>query len=172
MQPKPSNLPKPSVYDFAERVASIVKFEPGSSIEKLVTRLGGRIEYSNPFSDEPDEAIEVREEGDFTILLSTTTSPSRDRFTIAHELGHYFLHYPNFADRHPETTMIATRYVDNNDADQRRAEWEANWFAAAFLMPEEKFKADYESNTEREVAKIFGVSLSAVDVRARSLGLK
>lgn len=113
----------------------------------------------------------VRSSTDFTIYLPTMTSPARDRFTIAHELGHLFLHYPTLARDYPGQVMIATRWVDDDDPDQKRAEWEANWFAAAFLMPANAFTQAYRCESPEEVSDSFGVSMQAVTVRAKSLGL-
>jgi Zn-dependent peptidase ImmA (M78 family) len=37
---------------------------------------------------------------------------------------------------------FATRWVDETNENLKRAEWEANWFAAAFLMPSGAFPMD------------------------------
>nr|WP_233285917.1 ImmA/IrrE family metallo-endopeptidase [Bradyrhizobium brasilense] len=109
----------------------------------------------------------------FTIFVASITSAGRDRFTIAHELGHLFLHFPLVSQTHPGQGMVATRWVNENDAIQQRAEWEANWFAAAFLMPQAKFSSTYWSCGANlpAVASRFGVSLPAAEVRAKTLGL-
>jgi Zn-dependent peptidase ImmA (M78 family) len=49
-----------------------------------------------------------------------------------------------------------------------RCEWEANWFASAFLMPADEFKAAYAHGIASET---FGVTAAAVEVRAKTLGL-
>lgn len=67
----------------------------------------------------------------FKIQLSPTTSPLRDNFTIAHELGHFFLHYDY--DNPDNKEIIFTRYGSGP------FEWQANRFAAAFLMPKSEF---------------------------------
>lgn len=55
-----------------------------------------------------------------------------------------------------------------------RTEYEANWFAASFLMPEDKFRAAYSATAKDifEVAAKFRVSVSAALVRAKTLGLE
>ena len=73
-------------------------------------------------------AIYVHGRGDFDIVLPQFTSPLRDRFTIGHELGHYFLH-----SRQGERPLVAYRQGSG------RLEWEANWFAAGLLMPKDEF---------------------------------
>jgi Zn-dependent peptidase ImmA (M78 family) len=69
--------------------------------------------------------------------------------------------------------MIATRWVDPNDAQQQRAEWEANWFAAAFLMAEVPFRAKWASvgGDLTKVAAEFNVSEHAARIRAETFGL-
>lgn len=67
--------------------------------------------------------------------------------------------------------MHATRWVNEADKDQMRAEWEANWFAAAFLMPKEVFEEKIKSTSLQDAANFFDVSMSAAKIRAKSLGL-
>ncbi|WP_063921329.1 ImmA/IrrE family metallo-endopeptidase [Bradyrhizobium sp. DOA1] len=173
-RPEPIRASKASVWAHAEKVATALNFAPGNSIEPLVARLGGRLLYRNELRSGGaiPESIVVRASNDFTIYLPTMTSPERDRFTIAHELGHLFLHYPRVKKLHPGAEMVATRWVDEDDKDQQRAEWEANWFAAAFLMPKAEFEKAYWDDDMEELAERFAVSVQAAEVRAKSLGLQ
>ena len=52
-------------------------------------------------------------------------------------------------------------------------EWEANWFAASLLMPEEEFKIKFIdfNNCIEKVANYFKVSVVVAEVRAKVLGL-
>ena len=175
LRPTPANLTKVQVHDFAERVAQSLEFRPGDPMEPVLARLGGRLSLRNPFAigDEVAESIRVEPQGTFTIFVSSITSAERDRFTIAHELGHYFLHFPLIRKKHPGQVMIATRWVDETDNDQRRAEWEANWFAAGFLMPQAAFVQTFikRGGNIKSVASFFGVSPQAAEVRAKTLQL-
>jgi predicted transcriptional regulator len=172
IRPEPIRASKASIWAHAEKVALALGFQPGDSIEPVVAHLGGRVRYKNPPRGVTiPESIVVRSSKDFTIYLPTMTSPERDRFTIAHELGHLFLHYPRIKRMHPDEEMIATRWVDENDPEQQRAEWEANWFAAAFLMPRTAFELAFEKYEIDDLASTFGVSVQAATVRAKSLGL-
>ena len=67
--------------------------------------------------------------------------------------------------------MIATRWVNEDNEALKRAEWEANWFAAAFLMPSAEFKEIYEAmgRSTEFTAMQFGVSPKAAEIRAQSL---
>lgn len=171
--PKGIGAPKPNVEAFAENVAKQVEFEAGDSIEELVERVGGRLEVGTSGSgDEESGSIVARALDDFTIYVSRHTSLKRDRFTIAHELGHLLLHLGPLKKTNPDAIMRATRWVDEGDDGQRRAEWEANWFAAGFLMPSTEFKEIFAAQGLVGVQNHFGVSGSAAQVRAKSLGLK
>src|SRR5258707_210792 len=87
------NLAKAEVDKYAAKAAGVLGFKPGADISALVKTLGGRIHVEDLFGTLGDEdTIYVHKAEDFDIILSTISSPRRDRFTIAHELGHYFLH--------------------------------------------------------------------------------
>ncbi|MGU3358929.1 ImmA/IrrE family metallo-endopeptidase [Methylobacterium sp. M6A4_1b] len=173
--PIPTRLLKAKVYSVAEDAAARLKFKAGDAMEPLVVRLGGRIEYKTAevTADKLPESIIVRSMSDFTIFLPSVTSAVRDRFTIAHELGHLFLHYPLVSSSAPGTVMVATRWVNESNEALQRAEWEANWFAAAFLMPAAEFKQVYEARGRSSDATSihFGVSPKAAEIRAHSLRL-
>jgi Zn-dependent peptidase ImmA (M78 family) len=101
--------------------------------------------------------------------LGMHTSSDRDRFTIGHELGHYVLHY-----LYPQAKGSTVSPTKADRYGTGRTEYEANWFAASFLMPHEAFKIAYNSARGNlcEVAEKFHVSLSAASVRARALTLE
>ena len=87
----------------------------------------------------------------------------RQRFTIAHEIGHAVLHKgKNLVD-----------YRMNIDTPRDLCEIEANNFAAELLMPAEFFGPVWESRDEdvQRVATHFGVSTDAARFRAINLGL-
>ena len=173
--PRPTRLSKGTVHTFSESVALRLGFGFSDPIEPLVSRLGGKIAFSEPHKSQGGypESITVSAPDDFTIYLPHVTSLVRDRFTIAHELGHLFLHYPIVAQGQQGVVMFATRWVDENNEVLRRCEWEANWFAAGFLMPAAPFMASYEKHHGDlgSVASDFLVSVKAAEVRAKSLCL-
>lgn len=80
--------------------------------------------------------------------LNAANGVTRDRFTLAHELGHLILH----ADVVPE---FANSQTPSNHDFREDAEWQANEFAAWFLVdPHEKEKI----KTPRDIALNFKVS--------------
>lgn len=170
--PEPLWATKQAVSQFAEQVAQRLGYKPCGSMHEIVSKLKGRISYHEEVSPDTSipESIVVRSAEDFQIFLPTVTSPERDRFTIAHELGHYFLHFPAIKKKYPDSLMVATRWVNENDEAHKRAEWEANWFAAAFVMPEAQFRSISHFGAPY-AASFFGVSLSAAQVRFKSLNI-
>ena len=131
-------------------------------LEKLVHFLRGTIEVSSFPSWEEVEGgslIIQPKAASFLIRLSPHTTPLRDNFTIAHELGHFVLHYPHKTP--PAKPMVFNRYGSS------LVEAQANRFAAAFLMPEAEFKAARArfGDDAYMLAGYFGVSQPAVSVR-------
>lgn len=171
--PEPSNLSKSEIASIAECVANQLEYNCGGDIEAIVQKLGGRILYQDLWElDSSDSgSIVIKDFDDFEITLALHTTKERDRFTIAHELGHYFLHYfyPRSNKRNVSYPKIfkAARYGTG------RTETEAHWFAASFLMPEKLFKEEFYNleGSYTDLAEKFGVSLSACKVRAESLKL-
>ena len=69
--------------------------------------------------------------------------------------------------------MKATRWVDENNEPQRRAEWEANWFAASLLMPRQQlytYSQVLGINPDR-LSTVFAVSKAAMFWRIKNIGL-
>lgn len=114
------------------------------------------------------------------IGLNATHAKTRQRFTIAHEIGHLHLHQgrPMFVDRSVR--------IDRRDANAAlgldREEIEANSFAAALLMPQEMILAAVTQlsphrgatgteETIRRLASRFDVSPQAMEYRLANLGL-
>lgn len=163
--PRPCNLSKSDIESLAEVVAETYEYQPGSDLRPIVNAMGGEIEISD-LSVSSSGSIEMGPEG-FCITLPLHTGPLRDRFTVAHELGHWVLHYLGTNADGRGTQMVASRYGTG------RVETEANWFAAAFLMPQAVFRAAWVkySGDLSMVADIFGVSEAAASVRAQALGL-
>lgn len=150
-----------TVEEFAVKVAQRVDLSRGAALGPVVERLGGRllcVDMSELLDDESG-SIYVHGPRDFDIVVPSFTSPRRDRFTIAHELGHYFLH----AAQGSRPIIAYRRGTD-------RCEWEANWFAASLLMPPREFRDAWGEHKDREVlASLFGVSSEAAEIRLKTL---
>jgi len=110
--------------------------------------------------------------GRIVIYINSRHPKRRQRFTLAHELGHYFLH-PYKAQRY-------RRDLPNGAADSEEAE--ANLFAAELLMPDIKLRtllAEYESyhlldvdifdHLTEKLSSEFGVSREAAATRLNDI---
>lgn len=163
MGTQPSNLKNSAIDDYAQVIGDVYEIydaEGKADLDILLHKLGGKVDFALD-----SESLHVRETRDFTIFIPAFTSSRRDRFTTAHELGHYVLHY-----LYPEHSSPMSFARGGRD----RAETEANIFASALLMPSEAFKQAFTryDGEEWKLAVHFDVSPAAADVRAQVLGLK
>ncbi|HEY9013269.1 MAG TPA: ImmA/IrrE family metallo-endopeptidase [Devosia sp.] len=95
------------------------------------------------------------------IGVNSLHHPHRQRFTVAHELGHYFLH----RDSEPfEDGLLFRRENQIN-----RKEREANEFAALLLMPAIEFRQAIGDGDIENVAARFGVSRQAAEFRRNAV---
>jgi IrrE N-terminal-like domain len=169
LRPIPTYLPKPTIQTLAEEFAEKQGFTPQQPLREVVEKLGGKIEYYGEDDLEKDRmgGSLMVESNRFTIKLSNFTGVLRDRFTVAHELGHYVLHSlcgqrsPMEADRH---------MPEEPSPEHERAEWEANWFAGAFLMSaKEVRKLQEQKFTIPQMAAHFTVSPKAMEIRLKQI---
>lgn len=115
----------------------------------------------------------------FSILINATKPERRKYFTLAHEMGHYFLHSesirksPDKLYIDPDLSLDVDRMVFREDtAPSSSMEREANNFAGALLMPEAKVREAWEKLKDvQRCAELFCVSIVAMSVRLQILGL-
>lgn len=169
-QPVESGLSKIAVDNLAASVAAQVGFEPGAELAPIVGKLGGTIRVQNVWeiSDSSSGSIRIDSDKKFEIVLASHTGPARDRFTIAHEIGHFVLHY-----LYPRSRGQNVGPVEAKRYGTGRVEWEANWFAAGFLMPRLAFKSAHAdlNGDVNALAEHFNVSFDAAKIRSQFLGL-
>jgi Zn-dependent peptidase ImmA (M78 family) len=98
---------------------------------------------------------------EITIFEHPETSEGRQRFTLAHELGHYFLQHSRYINR--EYCDIADLELDGDSVfrtdDIRRMDWQANYFASCLLLPRATLIEDFMQLAEER------------DVRNRGFGV-
>ncbi len=114
------------------------------------------------------------------LYINAKDSPERQRFTIAHELGHWILHRKEM-ESNKEMAVLYRRSIGTKENDV--FEQEANFFAANLLVPEKMFLKVYQEEQNKTVqqggfivsdaviAKIFEVSRSVIGYRRQSLGM-
>lgn len=108
------------------------------------------------------------ENGVQVIEFNTSDSSLRQRFTIAHELGHHALHHTEAGHRFRDDP---SKFSLNVVSPKETA---ANKFAAELLMPElavKHFVINKNITSLEELAKLFSVSTVAMKFRLKNLGL-
>ncbi len=139
----------------------------------LAQREGIRVNNAK-FSDDSMAGMIVKRGDDVSMLVNYDDPPFRKRFTIAHELGHHFLHLMGdgeYVDK--EANLFRQQPGEERTmTPDRRREIQANIFAAALLMPEDEVRRYWhERRSIEDLAKIFNVSMEAMGYRLDSLGL-
>lgn len=130
-------------------------------------------EHDPDFSFEVKEQVELGEQHGLTrpelkemwiredVYEGARHGVGRDRFTIAHELGHYLLHN--------EPGLARTMKPRGSFPVYKCSEWQANSFAGALLIPTDV------AQTLRDpyaIAETCGVSVDAATVQLKVLAQK
>lgn len=156
-----TQLQLPWVYARSLRVSAAQLLEwadikaPPVPVEHICRRLGVQV---HPITDPGwDGALKV-ENGQAHIWYNSGVAPTRQRFTVAHELGHLVLHDGDveFRDR---ITLLGVSPKER----------QANKFAAELLMPEWWINAFSPGRTVDVLASIFEVSPQAMGIRLQAL---
>jgi Zn-dependent peptidase ImmA (M78 family) len=147
---------------------------PPVRVEVIAKHLGAVLRYE-PFEDDVSGVL-FRDRQSTTIGVSSLHHPNRQRFTIAHEIGHLVLHemevHVDKGYRVALRNSISSQAVDPHEI-------EANRFAAELLMPVhflradlQSFMHDMEDDSElRELARKYRVSTQAMAYRLGNLDL-
>ena len=138
-------------------------------IEEVASRLKLKISRapSKDFS-----GLLIRKDGHALIGVNSSEAPVRQRFTIAHEIGHFMLHPL-------KDTFVDYRHDHEKGAPKTLKESEADMFAAALLMPRKTLIKDFASiskglsddEVRSILARRYEVSEDAMRYRLKNLGL-
>lgn len=137
-------------------------------VDKIAQAHG--IEISDAPSDE-FSGILIRKDGKSLLGVNSKESEVRQRFTIAHELGHYFLHGN-------KDVFVEHREADNGVKKEKKPrdlkEVQANMFAAALLMPREKLEKDFIAITKNGILEEHHIESLALkyDVSAQAMNFR
>lgn len=137
--------------------------------KEIAVSMGVAVESFGVGFDECNEDLSIsgefrNENGAPLIRYNGIEAPVRQRFTIAHELGHYSLNHGS-AMRDTSNAFSLNNY-DNKEV-------EANQFAAELLMPQSAIKEQVMqkgNKTLNGLARIFEVSQVAMRYRLKNLG--
>jgi len=145
-------------------------------VEKIAKHLGVQVRFS-PFDNEISGMIHIRE-GKAIIGINSLNHPHRQRFSIAHELGHLVLHRSLVtAEVHVDKEIPVLMRDAKASFGTDQIEIEANRFAAELLMPrfllkqtlaEKTLDIDDEESIE-VLAQRFKVSKQAMGHRISAL---
>ncbi|MEP0986023.1 ImmA/IrrE family metallo-endopeptidase [Ekhidna sp.] len=151
--------------------------KPAVNPSAIARHLGLDVIYQDMNSDGISGLLAIKG-GRSVIAVNKDDRSRRQNFTIAHELGHYMLHYS------PEELFVD--YGSKNGLTvfyranlSNREETEANVFAANLMMPkfmvESKIKESDQAYLSEEfvsdIAEEFQVSQLAMTYRLQNLGL-
>lgn len=132
--------------------------------------------HTAEFSDNNLSGMISKRGNESVILVKQTDPDSRKRFTIAHELGHHFLHLTDQEDGafvDDTINLFREQFQESAPQANRKQETEANRFAAALLMPEPLIRREFALNPDIDyLAWKFGVSEQAMGYRIAELGLR
>jgi Zn-dependent peptidase ImmA (M78 family) len=148
---------------------------PPVPVESLAERLGAQISYS-PFEGDLSGMV-FRDGAKVIIGVNSLHHPNRQRFTIAHEIGHMILH--KGVEMHVDRAYRVNLRDDLSSQAVDPEEIQANRFAAELLMPEHMLiedlrgqEIDFENEADlRRLSLKYQVSLQALTLRLTNLGL-
>lgn len=141
---------------------------------RLAADLGIRV-FPKTLRETISGAIERRDDG-WVIIVNKQHSENRKRFTVAHEIGHFVLHYRRLGNGTNDTKDYRAdeqeaKYENWIDVEHER---EANGFAAGILMPAPLVRRQYRAmaglnDIPERMAPLFGVSEAAMRYRIQDL---
>lgn len=140
---------------------------PAVDIHQIAEELKVKVEYKYLFSNLGSYDSETR-----TIVINSFDPEYRQRFTLAHELGHMLLGHEgtSFRKEESQNQKESIEYIVK--------ERQANSFAANLLMPEKLLREVISSNSfdnatqrNRFLAEKFNVSYMAMEYRLTRLGI-
>jgi Zn-dependent peptidase ImmA (M78 family) len=133
-----------------------------------VHRLAEELDLDLSFEPMEDDvsAMLLIEDGEGHIVVNKSHHANRQRFSIAHEIGHFLLHAKG-------DQLFVDRSFYRNQASsvgESRQEVEANAFAASLLMPSKLVKEDLPDDDDPELyvarlASTYAVSELAMTYR-------
>jgi Zn-dependent peptidase ImmA (M78 family) len=142
-------------------------------VEKIAARMGAEIVFRD--FDENVSGVLVRSDTAPVIGVATNQSVERQRFTIAHELGHLALHEGR--EVHVDKLFRINLRSPSSSRAEDVQEIEANAFAASLLMPRlflhrdiASIELDFEDPSRiLPLAQKYGVSVQAMTFRLLNL---
>lgn len=147
-------------------------------VEKIANQLGLRV-FTEDLGSEISGVL-VSRDGAASIAVRRSDPVVRRRFTIAHEIGHFYLrhhiHRSELVHADKDSQVIYRSAKASEGLDQM--EVQANQFAASLLMPTKLVREHVDSMPKplrdedvTQLARKFNVSVQAMTIRLTTLGL-
>jgi Zn-dependent peptidase ImmA (M78 family) len=134
-------------------------------IDEMIIDFGLRLERE-PLDDQVSGFIERQADGSYKIVVNSVHPQTRQRFTAAHELGHYIYHRDLLGDGVGDNRAYRAEGTGRTNAKiQPKHERQANSFAANVLMPRHRLTDNIHDQQTSDLAKKFGVSQDAMRIR-------
>jgi len=152
--------------ELSEQLALINRFRTlmPVDVEGLSWAIGVPVRYAN-LEDETSGMIERLGNDKFRITVNANHPKTRQRFTIAHELGHYIMHRSKIGIGIDENKAYRSKSagIYRNAAIGPAQETQANQFAVSVLMPSALLRKVREMhlNSPKAAARELGVSEQA-----------
>ena len=144
---------------------------PGFNFEQLLNTLNIQLKEES-LSDDLSAVLAIKNDKKL-ITLNSNNHPNRQRFSIAHEIGHLKLNHKISLDITKQTVIHHRDKISSTGTDTD--EVEANYFAACLLMPSFqiekhlKFDKSFDHNVV-QISEIFKVSAASATLRLKNLG--
>lgn len=138
------------------------------NLHALAARLGIKIDC-RWLDEDMSGALIKNGDGSYTIQVNALHPETRQRFTIAHELGHFVHHRHLLGDGVNDNRAYRTdrEHEYFNGRIGPREETEANKFAASLLMPADVVNEMLQTGIPIDaMAEHLGVSRHAMSIRA------
>ena len=146
---------------------------PPVNIEAIIRGVGIELNKKAELDTEISGQLERLGPGSYRISANKNDAYFRQRFTMAHELGHYMLHAHLIGEGVDDTTAYRSVPKGNfyNPNITSTEETEANRFAAELLMPSSLLAVESTvGQALASLAKSFQVSPRAMEIRLKGLG--
>lgn len=128
--------------------------------------------YKASFDSEHVCGMLRRENGKTSIYFNRNHPLTRQRYTIAHELGHHILHADTSEFVDEELNLYRLSGDTDANPSKRRQEIQANLFGASLLMPKSLLVDAFKATSDvAALARLFDVSEAAMGFRINALDL-
>lgn len=134
--------------------------QPPVDLDLITNKLGIEVHYHD--MSDINCSLSIKNQDRYIIVILISGNYGRDRWSLAHELGHIVLN-------HYELYEIDTIYVDKlNEYERYLLDREADLFAEELLIPSDWVKYNQSFDTD-DLKEIFKVSREAMVVRLSKL---